>query len=349
MGWVKTRIAGVAAVGLLCAIGCPAAAQEALAEPPPPEAYAAPMVFKFLTAFSTGEVKLANGKSVNAANWPTVIATEILRPVREGQKTPICTGVFVGPNVVLMAAHCVDNPLTGQPRGAKVEIGPRKLDLQCEAPASYLDRDPRFSVPRGSDDYALCLMLDRKSPPVALARLRFEVVDAVAPPPKGARVLMIGYGCTEVKPLGSSLAFNERDGALRIADQVVDSPAPGGAGEAANWIGLASHGSEAMLCPGDSGGPLFTGATSDEPEGQTVLDDQGRKIVTPRRIRGVNSKVMPPRASDGAIVSNISALGVPAFADWAKTWLTKHGDHPEASKPLICGLNAAEAKAPCRS
>lgn len=326
----------------------PAEAQEA-GEPSPPEVYAKPLVFKFLTAFAAGETKLANGKTVIAANWPTVIATEIVRPVKEGQKTPICTAAFIGPNVVLMAAHCIDNPLTGQPRGAKVEIGPRRLDLRCEAPKSYLDRDPRFSVPRGSDDYALCLMLDQKAPPEALTRLKFEVVDISAPPPKGARVLMVGYGCTEVKPLGASFEFNQRDGSLRIADQVVEDPPPGGTGEGAYWMGLASHGSEAMLCPGDSGGPLFTGATSDEPEGQKATDAEGRTIVWPRRIRGVNSKVLPPRAADGAIVSNVSALGTPAFSDWARRWLQQNSNDPAASKPLICGLNAPAGRAPCRS
>jgi hypothetical protein len=128
----------------------------------------------------SGDIQLANGKPVNVADWPTLVVAQI--PVGIGkdgkQKLATCTATLVGPTVVLMAAHCVDNAIGAKPRVASLRIDGRKLALNCEIHPDYLMHDPQFISPRGSEDYALCLLDDKGVLPATLASMSFDVVRA---------------------------------------------------------------------------------------------------------------------------------------------------------------------------
>lgn len=277
-----------------------------------------------------GTVQLANGVEVNAADWPTLIMAQVRT---SSGKLATCTATLVGPNVALMAAHCVDNPLSSRPLAAFLVVDGRRLLLQCELHPHYLRRAPRFTVPRGSEDYALCLLDDGGTRPASLRALSFDVLDSRSPLKPGEPVLMTGYGCSQLGVEDGRLTYKESPGVLRIGDEHIEKVASG-APAAPTYLSVRSErGLEPALCPGDSGGPLFSGVSTTQPN-----------LV--RRVRGVNSMVALERRGDGGydFVSSIAATGTPLFHAWAEDWVKRH----ESSKAELCGMNRKPGQLPCR-
>ena len=85
------------------------------------------IAFKLATEeFPSGNVQLSNGKEVTVSDWPTIVVARIAPgSLSSSASKASCTAVLVGPKVILTAAHCVDDPLSGKFRPRK---RPRERD-----------------------------------------------------------------------------------------------------------------------------------------------------------------------------------------------------------------------------
>jgi hypothetical protein len=301
------------------------------------------IIFQHINDLVTpGTVKLSNGIEVQRADWPTLIMAQI--PIPGLDKPGTCTAALVGPNVVLLAAHCVDS-WEGMARRAQLWAASRRITMVCEMHPEYLKRDYQIRAPRGSEDYALCMLEDSGKPALSFAgAIQYEVVDTQSALKTGDSVLMTGYGCDKLTLAANGvLDWVPRNDGLRIGDERIESAANQWSSDPAYVTTRSIDGREPALCPGDSGGPLFTGVTTGAPSGV-------------RRIRGVNSKVCARRRGDTAlcsvtlgpgvwdIVSSMSATGLDSFRSWAGAWATSNAD----KNPIICGINRSAGVAPCR-
>jgi hypothetical protein len=221
---------------------------------------------------------LINGTPVNPRDFPGV-----LRMTTGGT----CTAALIGPATVLFAAHC----LGGNTRIA-FRAGPTTVRGICSTAPGY---NPAIH----HQDWALCL-LQRK-----VSGIVFETVDVVEKPQPGARVMLSGFGCTvEGGPL---------DGRLRIGfSDVVRQPAGFRREPSAIFTASSIAAGEAVLCPGDSGGPLFR---------------SGDDTNSSRQIVGVNSRTTFERG-----VSIFSATASPEGAGFIRGWAA-------ANNQEICGVN----------
>lgn len=258
------------------------------------------------------QTQLINGQKVElqTRDWPAVVITPLEGPPAPNGERQFgkCTGTLVGPGVILFAAHCLDErPAAMRPAFLKVDAN-LTIRLTCAMHPDYTKPPSQPAPsPRRSEDWALCYA-DTEAELPALMSMRFEQID-LAPAPANTKVLMMGYGCTD-------LATREQDNTLRIGDAKITNAA-GAPGAEVAYARIISHGPpEPALCPGDSGGPLMTGATTAQ---QTL----------PRRVRGVNSSIQ--RVPQG-LASRVSMLSDRRFASWATTWVNQF---PRA---YICGL-----------
>lgn len=349
VGHMRVGLVGLASVAL--SASC-LGTQEAI-----PVADDGPVVFQLAAeVLPNSRVQLNNGAVVAAADWPALIfpSPASRTPVANSTERPTCTGAFIGPNVMLTAAHCVDK-ITGPPRKLAIRFGVRTIKFRCSVADEYLARQPAFQTPRGSEDFALCLLLDQRRPPEALSDVRFEVVERT-PIPANTAVLMTGYGCDGLQWINGAFVSPPADGLLRIGDEHIATAAAADASRNGQYVTTRSiDGREPTLCPGDSGGPLFSDATIENPEGVTVIDRHGRRSLRPRRLRGVNSSLQQAPDSSGDILSNVSDLGTGAFDRFLTSWLAETQtwlEHPEnaaeASSPRICGVNIDAGRSPCR-
>ncbi|UCV07025.1 trypsin-like serine protease [Dechloromonas denitrificans] len=289
-----------------------------------------------------GRVKLANGIEVDRKDWPTLVLADIQIP--DSDKPGTCTGTLVGPNVILLAAHCVDTQ-QGKPIPAQLWIESRRIPMVCEMHPAYLKSDYRPSMPRNSEDFALCMLNDGGKQPVPIAKMSFEVIDIQTALNPGEVVLMTGYGCSALKILpegGLTRSFDR--GSLRIGIETIDSTLGKWKNDPAYATIRSKEGKEPAVCPGDSGGPLFSGVTVAAPSGA-------------RRVRGVNSSLCTVRRGDTAmcasstigsgtwdIISAIAATGFPSFRLWVEDWIARNKDRA----PIVCGINRQARETPCR-
>ena len=128
-------------------------------------------------------------------------------------------------------------------------------------------------------------------------------------------VVLTGFGC--VSSVAAAAPF---DGKYRIGFSTIDDSSASSSrtrGEEfyepreKNNLFTAADPAQANLCPGDSGGPVFT--RTDGPD------------LTKRAIVGVASRVFRDAARAGFGSSIISATGSPAFRAWAGSWARQTG------------------------
>lgn len=273
--------------------------------------------------------QLINGIPVLAGDWPALIIAKFPKKTPFGSRLDSCTASLIGPNTVLTAAHCVDPGVVGgKALLAFLRVGGRKLPMYCDMHPDY-SRHPLMGLsPRSSDDFALCILDDDGQRPQQLKTMRYEVIDSETALTSGSDVVMTGYGCKELKIINGVPKAGESDGRLRIGDGVIDKSVGTEPGRLSYVTIRSEEHVGPALCPGDSGGPLFSGIKAVSP------DDK-------RRIRGVNSSIS---AANGYFISRIAATGTSSFRSWALGWLSQNRNfNPEA-----CGLNLAAGEKQCR-
>lgn len=264
------------------------------------------------TVLNESSVQVANGIEVLASDWPALIIAKFEEQTIFGRRQGSCTASLVGPNVALMAAHCVDpkggdlNDVT--PLIPSLRIGDRVIPFRCEMHPDYRDRPRMAYSPRGSADFALCVLDDNGNRPQALKAMQFEVVDTQSQLTPGSQVLLTGYGCESLRIVDGRPQGTKADGKLRLGDVEIDK-GPDSIPGAPAYVTIRSKANvEPALCPGDSGGPLLSGITAEHAN-------------HPRRIRGVNSSLS---VIGDVFISSIAATGTTIFRNWADRWLAKN-------------------------
>lgn len=311
----RTRAIAAAFASLLA---WSAAAQEveptAPLPPPPPDGVAFTSVRDLKQVSGDIEPMLRGGAVADSATWPASFFFTYL----VGKKTYVCTAALVGPETLLTAAHCLPPS-----RIVKVRFGTSGYDATCGAHEDYANRADL------SADFALCRL---EKPFQEPAGFRYERVRRVAwKDIPGGKVMLGGFGCT--KDVVAEAEAEETDLKYRVGFGIVkegsaSTPHPSRAKLYAPYqhFNIITSNSQANLCPGDSGGPVF------------LLSAQG---YPQRSIIAVNSRVLfadyPSNTKyGGSVLSSLDGpvVGAPSAVDsfwaWARTWAGDDG--------RICGL-----------
>lgn len=206
---------------------------------------------------ASAEVKpqLINGVPVDPVLFPGV-----LRMTSGGT----CTASLIGPATILLAAHCVEH-------GQKIALEAGELEVR-----GICQQAPGYNTRTHEQDWALCL-LERKVKNVVFERVGLNSIPTV-----GEELALTGYGCTF---RGGPLDGKLRLGRAKVADRPTVLPKE----RAAIYTAAVLAERDAVICPGDSGGPLFR---------------TGDDLAGPRTIVGVNS-----RTTYSMGVSIFSAIG----------------------------------------
>jgi hypothetical protein len=292
-----------------------------------------PVVFRFMTQLSPkGSIQMTNGKTVSSADWPAMINAIVDNRQINGKSVPIrCSGVLVGPGTFLTAAHCLDKGAGRRELITDVflSVANLQLDAKCTVADEYLNSGNQ-ERPRVSQDFALCTFATSANSFPGLPKQDFEVMNMDSAVAAGEKVLMTGFGCEDFAIVDGRLEAGTSDNYLRVGDATVTRPAGAGGSGGEAYIGIVSElHSQPALCFGDSGGPLFSGAS---------VDDQKRV----RRIRGLNSKVDWFNRSESTVLSSIAALSQKEFRVFVKNWADAN------PTKRLCGFNIPGGTLPCR-
>lgn len=289
--------------------------------------------------FKKGRVQLSGGKAVvKTDDWRAVaIAREDGRDV--------CTLTLIGPQVALLAAHCVDAgaaPTAPGPSTIPVEAKFNKhvYDLTCQMSPGYRASlvNPAGS-PRASDDFALCDVSRGGADPSALDEVAPESVAASIALAAGVAIQMMGFGCTNLGiDADGRYVYDRSDGTLNIGRENIEAAGisiyPGRPGI---FVRASSADGGPVLCQGDSGGPVIMGA----PAGP------GRRVVAVNSAMGA---IDDPPSVKPAFYSYFSPLASTEFAAFAKSWVAQQ-DLPAAvarKDRRICGIQIPAGAGGCR-
>ena len=179
---------------------------------------------------------IVNGKTVSKKNENSHSIVAIIADKDDGQA--LCTGTIVSPEVILTAAHCVDE----SPKKLHIVFG---VDVQqtTEKDIRYADKfvkHPNWNrhMPSGEGDLALIHFkgsLPAGYAPVTLADENLKLK-------KGQKIFMLGFGVTDGETEVGS-------GKLRQTTSIII--------EQQSTNEYVSDGTKSSVCFGDSGGPAF--------------------------------------------------------------------------------------------
>jgi hypothetical protein len=279
----------------------------------------------------SGGVRLANGQLVvDTALWAAVA-------MARSDDGSSCTATLIGPRVLLTAAHCVDLGHAAAPgidvsthtRKGTVRFGGSPISLaSCEMHPDYARR-PWYGPqePRSSDDVALCEL----SAPVT--EVIKETLDVMQAPTLSESVLLTGYGCIGIKVVGGKFEYTLGDDKLRLGDAKVNAVGVGLQEDHGAYLRFSANGSEPVLCPGDSGGPAFRGASLARQDGPA------------RRVVAVNSMVEAIKRPSGGhrYDSFVATLGTASFRAFQQRWSAQR-----PTERRICGIDIPAGTGNCR-
>lgn len=177
--------------------------------------------------FADGQTQIVGGSPTS--QWPGIGALVTQQGVL------VCTGALVGPELVLTAGHCLDEP-TFLP--AFFLIGPDAAQPQRAYQVAQFHRHPGYNAATLANDVALVRLTASASEPL-LALRTTALTSAVV----GSNVQIVGYGLDGAGVSGIKRLATTPVGAL-------DATTIG--------VGLAG---QPQACSGDSGGPMFVTST----------------------------------------------------------------------------------------
>jgi Trypsin len=171
-----------------------------------------------------GALQVLNAFPAAPSKWP---ATFIFSAASGG-----CTSTAIGSNIILTAAHCVNNGGVGT-----VRVNDKTFPLTCEHHPGYATRSATL-------DFALCLLQG------SLSGIYFENVStSLAHARVGQQVTLLGYGCTEEG------GFDRGFGVLYEGKSTVTRKPKN---ESADTVTKGN----AAVCFGDSGGAAYFETTT---------------------------------------------------------------------------------------
>lgn len=273
---------------------------------------------------ASGEVQLANGEEVDDPDlWAAVVVAS--------RGSGFCTASLIGPNVLLTAAHCVD-AFDGKQRNRTVTgtvtiAGQTRPISHCTMSAPYADADvPATDIPRTSEDFAVCEVGGNFSD------MTFETLS-VKHVTVGTDLLLSGYGCTKIWVFAQQIkSSTQGKRSLRIGQATVEARDVLDVSNAyGSYLRSRAEDYQSIICPGDSGGPVFTGAS--------LVDQNGQ-----RRVVAVNSKVTA--VPDGGSYDYLSFLA--ASSDAAFIQLLADWQAASPARRKICGRDLAPGEEGCR-
>ncbi len=187
-----------------------------------------------------------------------------------------CTCDVIGPQAVLIAAHCVANGAT-----ASFSVGANRYSSVCQRSPGYA-RD-------ATDDFALC-KTDR-----IVTGVPYENVKTDYQCQPGAELLLSGYGCTR---RGGSV-----DGVFRIGEALIQSC------PTANDNDIVTRPGGAVLCPGDSGGAVWA-YLDREKTYRAIVAVNSRTDWTRSYIPALNSSDFRSFVTQWVMSKNVQICGV---------------------------------------
>lgn len=243
------------------------------------------------SAIAAGQ-EVINGVVVDRRDFPAIFGKR-----RGLDPNPTCTAALIGPSTMLIAAHCVSS----SPR-IRLSAGVVSVEGICQTAPSWASNSDTGA------DVALCL-LRHPVTGIVYERVSFTL------PTSGQKVTVSGFGCTE--------KGGQRDGKLRLGTAPI-KPQPAGFRDSPGTLYTVGSiaGDDAVLCPGDSGGPLFLMGTTTE---------------GPREVIGVNSATTFDRG-----VSLFAGLGAPGNRAFINDFAAGKLTPDAAGRPVaqvICGVN----------
>lgn len=289
--------------------------------------------------FKRGQILLSNGTAVvDAKDWRAVAMSK-----ETGNGA--CTLTLVGPRVALLAAHCVDAGLPPAAPGrstipVEAVFDKRVYDLACEMSPKYRQSAVNpMGAPRASDDFALCDVELKGSAASALDEVAPESLSTDISLSAGANIQMMGYGCTN---LGISAdgryTYDRANGTLNMGAEKVEATSisiyPAMAGI---YLRALSSDGGPVLCPGDSGGPVMTGA----PAGP------GRRVVAVNSALGATPEAT---AAKPAFNSYFAPLGSADFRSFLRDWVGQLSitDPAKRKDRRVCGFGITPGTGGCR-
>jgi len=186
--------------------------------------------------------------ALSALAWP---ALAVVGPARDGDRysdrvvmvlalrgarQSVCSGVALGPRVVLTAAHCVEGV-------AHTLVAIRRDGRTAPVVVAAVARHPRYD-PDAPRDRRISIDLGLVETTTPLDGFKYAEI-AAARPSLGEAVTVAGFGVTREGGPPS-------DGHIRAADLVVSAPLS----NVTLWA-KDPHTSGLGACHGDSGGPIY--------------------------------------------------------------------------------------------
>ncbi len=186
----------------------------------------ASVAFGFASNGFAQRATLIGGFEADIRDFPASISAQF--PLQNGYGS--CTATIVGPQVLLIASHCVrDNP------SGSFTVGANKYKIACNMSDLYS---------QGTDhDIALC-KIDHPVTGVVFENLNLDSSLVKV----GDVLQLTGYGCINSNRNGSGSGGN--DGIYRVGEAMVKS-LPSSFSYDYETLGASA------LCQGDSGGPSF--------------------------------------------------------------------------------------------
>jgi hypothetical protein len=276
-----------------------------------------------------GAIQLADGEAPpDPTDWRAIA-------INRQDNGDYCTLTLIGPDVVLLAAHCVDSggaagDLIKKPIPSTVTFSAGLYAMDCSISPDYLKDGYRPKSIRNTADFALCRLNATVS---GISPEDIDTQDALAP---GRMLLLVGYGCTKVEIDGSGLSRGEGiDKVLRIGKEAVEainfSLWPPESGIYVRTVSTAD--TQPVICPGDSGGPA-------------MLDLSGPALATSRAVVAVNSGSGPTifaTQQAPSFYSYFAPLSSNQFRTFLASWMRGHAG------VVICGINRKAGISGCRA